>query len=137
MPQRLVFGFAFAGFVAWTFLILLAWLLVNLGGDVLRLLSPVLFFGHPEGPSIVDAGARLLVAAGGWVMAAVWLAGCALLAVGSWVLHSLAGGELRVARFDYAYTRRAPEREMKDVTRPRPEPMPPPRQLARPPIDQD
>jgi hypothetical protein len=137
MPQRLVFSFAFAGFIAWSFAILFVWLLVNLGGDVLRLMAPVLFFGHPDGPSIVDAGARLLVTAGGWVVAAVWLAGCAVLAVVSWVLHSLAGGEVRVARFDYHYTRRSPEREMKDVTPPRAEPTTPQRQLPRPPVDQD
>lgn len=119
----MVLGLAFTGFVAWSVLVLFAWLMVNLGGDVLRLLAPVLFFGHPDGPSIVDEGARLLVAAGGWVVAAVWLAGCAMLALATLVLQWLAGGTVSVARFDYRYTRRPGEgREMKDVTPP-PDPL--------------
>lgn len=141
MPQRTVAGLAFTGFVVWSLMILFAWLMVNLGGDVLRLLAPVLFFGHPEGPSIVDAGTRLLVAAGGWVVAAVWLAGCAVLAALTLLLHRLTGGQIGMARFDYHYTRWPHEREMRDVTPPREHPSkrtsPPPRQLPRPPRDQD
>lgn len=132
MPQRMVLGFAFSGVFAWSFLVLFAWLLVNLGGDVLRLLAPILFFGHPEGPAIVDAGARLLVSTGGLVVGAIWLAGCAVLAVVSWLVYRLSGGEVRVTRFDYHYTRwPSAEREMKDVTPPSP-PGPPLRQIPRP-----
>jgi hypothetical protein len=115
----MVFGLAFTGFVAWSLLLLFAWLLLSLGGDVLRLLAPVLFFGHPEAPSIVDAGARLLVAAGDWVVTAVWLTGCAVLAAIGLLLHRLAGGHMRMARFDYRYTHHEPHgREMRDVTPP-------------------
>jgi hypothetical protein len=138
MPQRLVFGLAATGFVGWSLLLLFAWLVVNLGGDVLRLLAPVLFFGHPEAPSIVDTGARLLVAAGGWVVTAVWLTGCALLALVSLLFHRLTGGQIGMARFDYHYTRHESRgREMHDVTPPSAKPPGPRHQQHRPIIDQE
>lgn len=138
MPQRMVFGLAATGFVAWSLLLLFAWLMVNLGGDVLRLLAPVLFFGHPAAPSIVDTGARLLVAAGGWVVTAVWLTGCALLAMVSLLFHRLTGAQIGMARFDNHDTRHEPRgREMHDVTPPSAKPQRQRRQLSRPIIDQE
>lgn len=124
MP-RIVLSLALAAFAVWSFLGLLAWGAVSLGGDLLRAASPILFFGHPDGPAIAEAASRLLTAMGSGVVAFVWLAGSVMLLAGTLMLRALGGADVRVARFEF---RRQDagwgERPMKDVT-PQPDPQRP------------
>lgn len=129
MP-RLVFVLALAAFAVWSLFGLIAWGVVSLGGDLLRAASPLLFFGHPDGPAIAESASRVLTAMGGGVVAFVWLAGSAVLLLGTLMLRALGTtATVRVQRFEFRDT----QRPMKDVTPPRQPEFPDDRRRLPPP----
>jgi len=115
MP-RFVFALALAAFALWSLFGLIAWGVVSLGGDLLRAASPLIFFGHPDATAIADSASRVLTAMGSGVVAFVWLAGSAVLLIGTLMLRTLSGSAtINVRHFEF----RQAARPMKDVTPPR------------------
>jgi hypothetical protein len=116
MIGRVFTGFALAGFAFWTVLCFGVWAVVALGGDLLRWLAGLAL--DPQAGGIADSALRFLEAFGTALVAWVWLAGSALIAVVGFVMRKAAANAtvVRVATFE---TRGWGPAEMKDVTPPR------------------
>jgi hypothetical protein len=130
MFGRIFTGFALAGFAFWTVLCLGVWAVVALGGDVLRWLAGLALDAQAGG--IAQSALRFLEAFGTALVAWVWLAGTALIAVAGFVMRKAAENAtvVRVSTFE---TRDWGPAEMKDVTPPRgPEPDPDAKRLPGP-----
>ena len=119
MDSRLITGLAVAGITVWTLIALGAWGLVDLGGGLLRTVFEAVFAGNPDAASAVSALMRFMEGLGGWLVGLAWLAGSAAIAVAAALFRQLAAIEIHAVHFGTRYERYA-EREMKDVTPPRP-----------------
>jgi lysylphosphatidylglycerol synthetase-like protein (DUF2156 family) len=117
MLTRFISSFAFGAFALWTLLCLGLWGVISLGGDLLRWIA-----GSMGGDGFVRSALGFLEAFGTFLLAWVWVAGAALIAVAGMILRKAARNATTI-RMESVHFRTGEDwapREMKDVTPPGP-----------------